>query len=500
MRMMDFQHTMGLGYPQEHIDYIRQSGMDAWCLTNHGHMNSFCHAFLHAEKLNKAGGNFKFVPGCEMYVHPDLDVWRLDYEIAKAAKKGDKEAANHLRAQREKIRTPLIATVDDSDEPIDIDTSENSLTIENEDETKSTKFYDPIKRRHHLVVLPKTSEGLQRLFHLVSKGYMEGFYRFPRVDYKMLKEAARGGHLMVTTACVGGPMAYEVFQHLQQLEFDELTPSFMDDPIISEKILTGIGNSYDQLIDAVGRENVYLELQFNKLNAQHLVNRALIQFAKNQGAVDNLIVTCDSHYAHPDHWREREIYRKLGWLNYKDMDPSKLPQTKDDLKCELYPKNADQVWETYLETSKQYEFYNDDVICDAIERTHDIVYNEIGDIQPDRSMKLPSYVVPKGMTDDKALLEACKEGLVARGFADKPEYIERLKKELWVIKEKKFSKYFLTMNAIMDIAREHMLIGPGRGSAAGSLVAYVLYITNVDPIEYGLLFERFLSVHRSGRA
>ena len=88
----------GLGYPQEHIDFVRSNGMDAWCLTNHGHMNSFAHAYLHAEKLNKAGGNFKFVPGCEMYVHPDLNVWKLDYEIRKAAKRGDKDALFQLHA------------------------------------------------------------------------------------------------------------------------------------------------------------------------------------------------------------------------------------------------------------------------------------------------------------------------------------------------------------------------------------------------------------------
>ena len=97
----------GLGYPQEHIDFVKGNGMDAWCLTNHGHMNSFCHAYLHAEKLNKAGANFKFVPGCEMYVHPDLDAWKLDYEIRAAAKKGDKDALFKLREQREKLITPI---------------------------------------------------------------------------------------------------------------------------------------------------------------------------------------------------------------------------------------------------------------------------------------------------------------------------------------------------------------------------------------------------------
>ena len=488
----------GLGYPQEHIDFVKGNGMDAWCLTNHGHMNSFCHAYLHAEKLNKAGAGFKFVPGCEMYVHPDLSAWQLDYEIRAAAKKGDKAALFRLREEREKLVTPITAKLDADDETIDISTDEASLTIENEEETKSGKFYDPIKRRHHLVVLPKTSEGLQRLFHLVSRGYLEGFYRFPRIDYKMLREAAQGGHLMVSTACLGGPLAYEVFRHLQEVEFDSLDPKWMDDPSLQQKILNGVSNSYGHLAEAVGKENVYIELQFNHLNAQHLVNRALIEFADKEGMNEQLVVTCDSHYAHPEHWKERELYKKLGWLNYKEFDPSKLPQSKEDLKCELYPKNAQQVWDSYLNTTQDYDFYNNDLICDAIERTYDIVHDEIGDIQPNRTMKLPDYVVPEGTTEDKALLEACKLGLVSRGLSDNHEYISRLKTELMVIREKKFSKYFLTMKAIMDIARDHMLVGPGRGSAAGSLVAYVLYITNVDPIEYGLLFERFLSVHRQG--
>ena len=222
----------GLDYPQDHIDFIRENGMDGWCLTNHGHMNSFAHAYLHVEKLNKAGANFKFVPGCEMYVHPDLEAWKLDYGINRAAKKGDQEALSRLRAQREQLITPITAKVDADDETIDMSTDEGSLTIENEEETKSGKFYDPVKRRHHLVVLPKTSIGLERLFGLVSRGYMEGFYRFPRVDYKMLKEAAEGGHLMISTACLGGPLCYEVFRHLQQIEFDELKAGLLDDPLL----------------------------------------------------------------------------------------------------------------------------------------------------------------------------------------------------------------------------------------------------------------------------
>jgi len=486
----------GLSYPQDHIDYVRQNNMSAWALTDHGHMNGFAHAYLHAQELNKEGANFKFIPGCEMYVHPDLDVWRLDYEIKQAAKRGDASALKMLREEREKIQTHLLATTDGDDEIIDMSVDSGGQTIENEEETKSGKFFDPIKRRHHLVVLPRTSVGLERLFGLVSRGYSEGFYRFPRVDYKMIKEASAGGHLMISTACLGGPLAYEVFKHLQGIEFDNLSPDLLDNPTIMEKAILGVGNSYDQLVNAVG-DATFLELQFNKLPAQHLINRALIEFANRNSLQDRLIVTCDSHYSSPDHWKERELYKKLGWLNYKDIGPDSLPNAKEDLKCELYPKNAEQVWESFLETTKEFDFYNSEDVCNAIERTHDIAFEMIGDINPDCSMKLPSYTIPEGKTADQALIEAAKVGIVDKGLHKKPEYLSRLKEELKIIADKKFSEYFLTTKAIIDLAKTEMRVGPGRGSGAGSLVNYVLGITDVDPLKYGLLFSRFMDPTRT---
>lgn len=208
----------GLDYPQDHIDFVRKNGMSAWALTDHGHMNSFGHAYTHAEKLNKAGANFKFIPGCEMYVHPDLDAWQLDYDIARAAKKGDAEAVRKLRQAREELVTPLAAITDGDDEIVDIAIEDAGLTVENEEETKSGKFYDPIKRRHHLVVLPKTSRGLERLFGLVSRGYSEGFYRFPRVDYKMLREAARDDDILVSSACLTGDVELVTDEGLQRID------------------------------------------------------------------------------------------------------------------------------------------------------------------------------------------------------------------------------------------------------------------------------------------
>ena len=488
----------GLDYPQDHIDFVRSNGMEAFAITNHGHMNSFAHAYLHVQKLNKKGANFKFIPGCEMYVHPDLQVWQTEYELKRARKKGEQSEIDRLLRIKEELASPLFALTDGDDEIIDIGKATDAgLTVENEEETKSNKFFDPIKRRHHLVVLPRTSVGLQRLFHLVSRGYKEGFYRFPRVDYQMIKEAAKGGHLMLSTACLGGPLSYEVFRQVQGVEFDHLGPHLLDDPELMNRVMTNIGNGYQALVDSVGLDAVMLELQFNKLGAQHLVNRALIEFARQNSLQDKLIVTCDSHYSHPDHWKEREIYKKLGWLNYKSMNPDEIPQTREELKCELYPKNAEQVWDSYHDTTEGMSFYNDEEVFQAIERTHDVAHEMIGDIHPDCSMKLPSYVIPENQTADSALISAAKKGLVERGLHEKPGYLPRLKEELRIIASKKFSEYFLTMKAIIDIAKTKMFVGPGRGSGAGSLVNYVLGITDVDPIEYDLLFERFMSPERT---
>lgn len=475
----------GLGLPQEHIDFCKENGIDAWSMTNHGHMNSFGHAWLHVDKLKKAGGNFKLLPGCEMYLHPDLDEWKRDLDRSKGI-------------ISEEIVTPLSAEVDSNDETTAVTVEEvASLTMENEEETKSTKFYNPVNRRHHLVVIPKTSKGLERLFGLVSRSYSEGFYRFPRIDYKMLKEAAQGD-FFVSTACIGGPLAWDVFQEVQGVEFDQLNWKLLNDRGLMERTMSRVGETWGRIVDAVGRENAHLEIQFNRLPAQHLANRALIEFARREGITDKLVVTCDSHYARPEHWREREIYKKLGRLNFEAFNPDSIPKSKDELKCELYPKNAKQVWETYMETRGDADFYDDVLVKDAVERTWDIAHSVIDDVQPDRSVKLPTYVIPEGKTAIEALTESVKAGLKKKGLHTNKEYVQRAVYELKVIKDKDFASYFLTMSEIINLAKTKMFVGPGRGSAAGSVVCYVLGITDVDPIKYDLLFERFLSPDREG--
>lgn len=466
----------GMGLPKDHFDFVRsntkeETDFPALAITDHGHMNSYAHAYTYTKELNKAGNKFKFIPGCELYVHPDLKQWQ-------------------------KFKTEKELSTDVSED------TEHGSTVENEDETKTTKHYDPIKRRHHLVVLPKNGKSLEKLFSIVSRGYLEGFYKFPRVDYNMLRE--HKGSFIASTACIGGPIAYDIFSAFPTATFDDLKPSIIDNQLVRESVIKKVLNTIDQLVDTFGQENLFLELQFNKLNPQHLVNRVLLEVHKQTGL--QLLVTADSHYYKPDIWKEREIYKKLGWMNYTDFDPSLIPKSVEDLKTELYPKNASQIWDSYVKTTEEFDFYDDDLVRDAIERTHDIAFNVIGDVSPDTSVKLPSWCIPEGKTASDALTEVCREALKTLGLDGSmkvwnrthtpEEYVSRLEYELEVIRDMKFSEYFLTMKAIVDVASEHMLIGCGRGSAAGSLVNYVLGITQVDPLKYDLIFERFINRSR----
>lgn len=481
----------GLGSAEEHIKFVLENGMDAWALTEHGHCNSYASAFLFAEKLKKQDKNFKFIAGCEMYVHPDLQEWRLEYERSK-----EQPETQSVMLSEQEIVTPITTDTDEDDETLELETT-NALTIEREEESKSTKYFNPINRRHHLVVIPTTSTGLQRLFHLVSRGYSEGFYRFPRVDYAMLREAASGGHLIAMTACIGGPMAYAALSSAQKIKFDNIDSSLLDDASLNASVMSELAATYDKLLWAFGENNVYLEMQFNKLKAQGYVNRALLQFARKHSLQSQLIIAADSHYPRPELWRERELYKKLGWLKNADPSQTKLPESVLELKAELYPKNASQIWDAYIEHKQDQKFYDDQEIIAAIERSHHVAHNVVGNVQPDRSMKLPtSIVVPAGMTADERLIQLCREGMDERAFTHNKTYEERLLKELDVIKDKKFAEYFLTLREIIHVAQQAMLVGPGRGSGAGSLVTYLLKITDVDPIKYDLLFERFLNKYR----
>jgi len=438
-----------IGYPGEHADFAYANGCDALALTDHGNMNGLAYQVLHAKKMQAEGKEFKPIFGCEAYFIPSIEEWHEEYTKAMEDKK---------RARAVKKDAASGATV--------------------EDEGASKKTQDILRRRRHMVLLAQNQTGLNNLFKLVSESYKaENFYRYPRIDYALLEKYNEG--IIAASACLGGVYAGNYWENREEG---------------SEAVLSAMRETTKRMIDIFG-DRWYAEIQWNNIKEQHELNQYVIQVAQELGV--RLITTADSHYPNPTAWKDRELYKRLGWLGKGKPswaeEESQLPEGVEEIGYELYPKNGDQIWDSYKQYSESMGFsYDDDTIMESIEETHRIAFDRIESFLPDNTVRLPEFVVPAGFTATQALVNYALEGLKDRGLHKNQEYVERLKHELNVIDDRGFSKYFLTMKSIVDVATGMMLTGPGRGSAAGSLVAYVLGITQVDPIKYDLLFSRFL--------
>jgi DNA polymerase III subunit alpha len=474
----------GLGYPKEHIDFVlsEAQGMDSWTLTDHGNGSGLAHARAHTLKMQKAGRKYRQLYGVEFYFVPSLEDWRDQYDIHRQSVKDAKSAK-----QKEKLATEKI--VIDAEKEVE----QGGHIIEDEEETKRSRGNKPIwKRYYHLVVIAKNQEGLGNLFTLVKKSYKGGFYRFPRIDYKLLKEHGEG--LVVSTACVGGLASGLIYQQFPTLKFDDLHPDLMNNLDDYNPIMNRLENMTDRFVDCVGQDNFFLEMQFNDLPAQHLTNRCLLELAGKTGIP--LVSTADSHFPDPNKWQARELYKKLGWMGAK-LDQSMLPK-EEDLKCMLYPKNAAQMWDEFKQGHDQYDFYHghEELVRDSINRTHDIAWQKCEDTWIDTSVKLPKFGTPEKPAF-KMLTDLVKEAMIREGLASKPEYVDRMKDEMSDIKFLGYEAYFLAMYKIFHLAENRTLFGPGRGSGAGSLVNYLLGITQIDPLPHGLLWSRFLGRHRT---
>jgi DNA polymerase-3 subunit alpha len=434
----------GLGYPNEHMDFAYENGMDALALTDHGSANGLSYQVLHAKKMKEQGKEFKPIFGVEAYFHPSIEKWKEQKEeIEKNKKTKAKE--------------------------------EVTLTVEDEAASKKAEK-NILNKRRHLVLLAQNQTGLNNIFTLISKSYKgDNYYRYPRLDYKLLEEYNEG--IIASSACLGGIYAGDYWESREEG---------------SEAVLAKMRETTKRMKSIFG-DRWYAEVQWNDIEEQHELNHFVIQVAKEMGV--KLISTADSHYPRPELWRERTLYKKIGWLNVKGADRS-LPTSLEEVGYELYPKNGDQMWEAYKKYSDHCRTkYDDDIVLQSIEETYDIAHNRIENFLPDNSVKLPSFVVPPGKSADEALEELAEKGLQDKKLR-KQIYRERMEFELKVIKENKFSQYFLTMKAISDRANELMLTGPGRGSGAGSLVCYLLGITQADPIRWDLQFERFMRTNQ----
>jgi len=438
-----------IGYPHQHMDFAYENGGEALALTDHGNMNGLAGQVLHAKKMKAEGKDFKPIFGVEAYFVPSIEGWHMEYAKAKE----DKKRAKALSKEKA-----------------------SGATVEDEGGSKANQ--DILRRRRHLILLAQNQKGLNNLFKLVSESYKpENYYRYPRMDYALLEKYNEG--VIAASACLGGVYAGNYWENRENAAD---VVKAMDET--SQKMKSIFGDRW------------YAEIQWNSVPEQHELNQYVIETAMRNDI--KLISTADSHYPNPDAWKDRELYKRLGWLgkgkpSWADEGGNELPEGVDEIGYELYPKNGEQMWESYLKYSGESDHdYDDDLVLQSIEETHEIAFKRIENFLPDNTVRLPNFVVPAGFTATQALVNYSLEGLRERGLHTNKEYVARLRHELNVIDDRGFSKYFLTMKAIADVAVKKMLCGPGRGSAAGSLTAYVLGITQVDPIRHGLLFSRFL--------
>jgi len=310
-------------------------------------------------------------------------------------------------------------------------------------------------KRYHLVVLVKNEEGYKNLVKLVTKANFEGFYYKPRVDEELLKKHSSG--LIGLSACLQGKIPQLILAN----KIEEAKKQAL---------------KYQEIF---GKDNFYLELENHpNIPEQKKINQALVGFSKELKIP--LVATNDVHYLKSEDAEAQDILMLVNTGADRN-DPERLTMKSDDFSM----RSQKEMEELFKETPE------------AIENTQKIASScnfqfNLGET------KLPYFQVPNGKTPDEYLEELCAQGLKNR-FGNKPqkEVIDRLKYELSVIKKTGFSGYFLIVQDFVNWAKENrIVVGPGRGSAAGSLVSYLLNITNVDPLKYNLLFERFLNPER----
>ena len=310
-------------------------------------------------------------------------------------------------------------------------------------------------KRYHLVLLAKNEEGYKNLVTLVTKAHLEGFYYKPRIDEELLKKHSNG--LIASSACLAGKI-----------------PQLVVSGKIEEAEKTAL--EYQEIF---GKGNFYLEIQDHPgIKNQEKANKGIIYIAKKHNIP--LVATNDSHYLRPEDAEAQDILMLIN-TGADPNDPKRITMRSDNFS---------------LKTPKEMiEAFKD--VPEAIENTQKIAEMCNFEFTLGKT-RLPDFKTPNGETAHKYLEDLCLKGIKKR-FGDHPEkeVFDRLNYELSVIKQTGFSGYFLIVQDFVNWAKnKRIVVGPGRGSAAGSLVAYLLNITNVNPIKYDLLFERFLNPSR----
>jgi DNA polymerase-3 subunit alpha len=307
----------------------------------------------------------------------------------------------------------------------------------------------------HLVLLARNVTGYRNLLELVTRGFSEGFYYKPRVDHELLRRFNEG--LLVLSGCLAGEIPQAVLEGRQEDALREI-------------------KFYREVF---GSENFYLELQDHGLAEQQTINKALADLSRETGAP--LVATNDLHYLKKTDWMAHDVLLCI--------QTGKTLEQEARLRfdsSEFYFKSATEMADLFPEYPEATE--NTLAVADACQFEFSF-----------GKTYLPGFKLPESFTDENAYLrEICLAGAHQRyGKVLPPEVLDRLEYELKVISEVGYASYFLIVWDFVRYAHSSgILVGPGRGSAAGSLAAYCLKITNIDPLRYGLLFERFLNPER----
>ena len=309
--------------------------------------------------------------------------------------------------------------------------------------------------RHHLILLAKNETGYKNLIKLVTIAHLEGFYYKPRIDKDILREHSEG--LIGLSACVEGEIPATALAG----KIDEAE---------------GLAREYE---DIFGKGNFFLELQDHpKYPNQKIANDALIEISRRSGIP--VVATTDMHYVHPEDNAIQDILLCVQ-TNRKVSEGNRLNMMDFD----LHMRSPEEMKKGFSH------------VPEAIENTFRIADMCNLEIELGKS-KLPHYKVPVGYTPESYLRGMCEKRFAEKFRKNPPKvYRERLEFELSVIENTGFASYFLIVQDFVNWAKSQgIVVGPGRGSAAGSFVSYILGITNIDPIKYNLLFERFLNPER----
>ncbi|MGN0274447.1 MAG: DNA polymerase III subunit alpha [Chordicoccus sp.] len=308
-------------------------------------------------------------------------------------------------------------------------------------------------RYYHLVLLAETTEGYYNLCKIVSAGFTEGFYYKPRVDREILAKYHEG--IIALSACLAG----EIPRHISMGDYQ------------------GAVRAAKDLSAIFGPDHFYLELQDHGIPEQRHVDQQLIRMHEETGLP--LVCTNDVHYTRAEDWEAHDVLLCI--------QTQKKVQDEDRMRYEggqYYVKSEQEMRDLFSYVPEA---------CDNTAKIADRCHVEI--VFGER--KIPKYDVPGGLTSWEYLQKLCEEGFAERYPDAKPEVRERLNYELGTIKSMGFVDYFLIVWDYVHFAKSHgIIVGPGRGSAAGSIVSYCLGITELDPLKYDLIFERFLNPER----